>query len=73
MYPSLEPQQWAYQKNDLLLLDAGIETDDMYTADITRSIPVSGKILRLHSARFTTWYALHKLRPSKLFSLGMTS
>ena len=43
MYPSLEPQQWAYQKNDLLLLDAGIETDDMYTADITRSIPVSGK------------------------------
>ena len=26
-----------------LLLDAGIETDDMYTADITRSIPVSGK------------------------------
>ena len=31
------------KKNDLLLLDAGIETDDMYTADITRSIPVSGK------------------------------
>ena len=28
---------------DLVLLDAGVEVDSLYTADITRSIPVSGK------------------------------
>lgn len=28
--------------NELLLLDAGIETDSLYTADITRTIPLSG-------------------------------
>ena len=30
-------------KNDLLLLDAGAEMDSLYTADITRTLPVSGK------------------------------
>jgi len=28
---------------DLLLIDAGVEVDSLYTADITRTIPVSGK------------------------------
>jgi Xaa-Pro aminopeptidase len=28
---------------DLLLMDAGIETDTLYTADITRTMPVSGR------------------------------
>lgn len=28
---------------DLLLLDAGVEVDSLYTADVTRTIPVSGK------------------------------
>jgi Xaa-Pro aminopeptidase len=28
---------------DLLLLDAGVEVDSLYTADITRTLPVSGK------------------------------
>ena len=28
---------------DLLLLDAGVEVDSLYTADITRTVPVSGK------------------------------
>jgi len=28
---------------DLLLMDAGIEVDSLYTADITRTLPVSGK------------------------------
>jgi Xaa-Pro aminopeptidase len=28
---------------DLLLLDAGIEADSLYTADITRTLPVSGR------------------------------
>jgi Xaa-Pro aminopeptidase len=27
---------------DLLLLDAGVETDTLYTADITRTLPISG-------------------------------
>ena len=31
------------RKNDLVLLDAGVELNDLYTADITRTIPSSGK------------------------------
>lgn len=31
------------KKGDLLLLDAGVEVESLYTADITRTIPVSGK------------------------------
>jgi Xaa-Pro aminopeptidase len=30
-------------ENELLLLDAGVETESLYTADITRTIPVSGR------------------------------
>ncbi|MEV4738859.1 aminopeptidase P family protein [Streptomyces sp. NPDC049555] len=29
--------------DDLLLLDAGVETDTLYTADITRTLPLSGR------------------------------
>jgi Xaa-Pro aminopeptidase len=29
--------------SDLVLLDAGVEVDSLYTADITRTLPVSGK------------------------------
>src|SRR5690625_651265 len=31
------------EPDDLLLLDAGVEVDSLYTADITRTLPVSGK------------------------------
>ncbi|MFM7013607.1 MAG: aminopeptidase P family protein [Actinomycetota bacterium] len=31
------------KKDDLILLDAGVEVDSLYTADITRTLPVSGK------------------------------
>jgi len=31
------------RKGDLLLLDAGVEVESLYTADITRTLPVSGK------------------------------
>jgi len=31
------------KKGDLLLLDAGVEADTLYTADITRTLPISGK------------------------------
>lgn len=30
-------------RGDLLLLDAGVETDSLYTADITRTLPLSGR------------------------------
>ncbi|MFE0106174.1 aminopeptidase P family protein [Streptomyces sp. NPDC059009] len=30
-------------RRDLLLLDAGVETDSLYTADITRTLPLSGR------------------------------
>src|SRR6185436_19083720 len=33
-------------KGDLLLLDAGVEGNEIYTADITRTIPVSGKFTK---------------------------
>jgi len=33
----------AVKAGDLLLLDAGVEGNSLYTADITRSLPVSGK------------------------------
>ena len=33
-------------RGDLLLLDAGVEGTELYTADITRTLPVSGKFSR---------------------------
>ena len=31
------------QKSDLLLLDAGVEGTELYTADVTRTLPISGR------------------------------
>ncbi len=36
----------ALKKRDLLLLDAGIEGHSLYTADITRTLPISGKFTK---------------------------
>jgi Xaa-Pro aminopeptidase len=33
----------AIRKGDLLLLDAGVEAESLYTADVTRTLPISGK------------------------------
>jgi Xaa-Pro aminopeptidase len=33
----------AIRKGDLLLLDAGVEGNSLYTADVTRTLPISGK------------------------------
>jgi Xaa-Pro aminopeptidase len=33
----------ALEKRSLLLLDAGVECDSLYTADITRTLPISGR------------------------------
>jgi Xaa-Pro aminopeptidase len=35
------------KKSDLLLLDAGIEGNALYTADITRTLPISGKFSKV--------------------------
>ncbi|MBN0044923.1 aminopeptidase P family protein [Streptomyces actuosus] len=37
----------ALDPNALLLLDAGVETDTLYTADITRTLPLSGRFTPL--------------------------
>jgi Xaa-Pro aminopeptidase len=34
------------KRGELLLLDAGVEGDQLYTADITRTLPISGKFTR---------------------------
>lgn len=44
----------ALDPNKLLLLDAGVETDSLYTADITRTLPLSGTFSP-SSARCTNW------------------
>lgn len=36
----------AIKKGDLLLLDAGIEGHSLYTADVTRTLPISGRFSR---------------------------
>ncbi|RIJ78964.1 aminopeptidase P family protein [Nakamurella silvestris] len=37
-----QPKVGRVVPGELLLLDMGVETDDLYTADVTRTIPVSG-------------------------------
>ena len=41
---------------DLLLLDAGVETGSLYTADITRTLPVSGRYTDLQRAVYDAVY-----------------
>jgi Xaa-Pro aminopeptidase len=36
----------AIRQGDLLLLDAGVEGNSLYTADVTRTLPISGKFTR---------------------------
>ncbi|MCR8671825.1 aminopeptidase P family protein [Agrococcus sp. HG114] len=35
------------REGDLILLDAGVEVDSLYTADITRTLPISGRFTEL--------------------------
>jgi len=34
------------KRGDLMLLDAGVEGNELYTADVTRTVPISGKFTR---------------------------
>lgn len=41
------------REGDLLLLDAGVEVDSLYTADITRTLPVSGEFTEIQRRIYT--------------------
>ena len=45
---------------DLLLLDAGVEVDSYYTADITRTLPISGKFSPAQRALYMLVYESQK-------------
>ncbi|KJS63800.1 aminopeptidase P family protein [Streptomyces rubellomurinus] len=45
------------QPGDLLLLDAGVETNELYTADVTRTLPVSGRFTDLQRKVYDAVYA----------------
>jgi len=45
------------RKGDLLLLDAGVEADSLYTADVTRTLPISGKFSGEQRAVYDLVYA----------------
>ncbi|WP_283133459.1 aminopeptidase P family protein [Rhizohabitans arisaemae] len=60
------------RESDMLLLDAGVETDNLYTADVTRTIPVSGRFTSLQRQVYELVYeaqsaAIAVLRPGVRF------
>jgi Xaa-Pro aminopeptidase len=62
----------AIRKGDLLLLDAGIEGHSLYTADITRTLPISGRFSREQRAVYdivlaAQGAALERVRPGNDF------
>ena len=48
------------KNGDLLLLDAGVEVDSYYTADITRTLPISGKFTPAQRALYLLVYESQK-------------
>jgi len=61
------------RKGDLLLLDAGVEGHTFYTADITRTLPISGKFTRVQRAVYEVVLdaqraALDAVRPGNEFT-----
>ncbi|MYU05553.1 M24 family metallopeptidase [Streptomyces sp. SID8366] len=47
----------AASPGDLLLLDAGVETRDLYTADVTRTLPVDGRFTPVQREVYRAVYA----------------
>jgi Xaa-Pro aminopeptidase len=45
------------RRGELLLLDAGVESNSLYTADITRTLPISGKFSREQRQVYELVYA----------------
>lgn len=61
------------RSGDLLLLDAGVEVDSLYTADITRTLPVSGRFSDAQRRVYDAVYAaqtagIEAVRPGNKFS-----
>ncbi|MEO3803921.1 aminopeptidase P family protein [Nonomuraea sp. B1E8] len=57
---------------DLLLMDAGVEADTLYTADVTRTIPLSGRFSPIQRQAYELVYeaqtaAIATLRPGARF------
>ncbi|MGW2250998.1 aminopeptidase P family protein [Kitasatospora sp. NPDC001660] len=57
---------------ELLLLDAGVETNELYTADITRTLPVNGRFDELQRKVYDAVYAAQEagiaaVRPGGMF------
>jgi Xaa-Pro aminopeptidase len=50
----------AVNRGDLLLLDAGVEVDSYYTADITRTLPINGKFTPAQRALYMLVYEAQK-------------
>lgn len=46
----------AVRSGELLLLDAGVETNDLYTADVTRTLPVNGTFTPLQRKIYDAVY-----------------
>jgi len=60
------------RKEDLLLLDAGVEAESLYTADITRTLPISGRFSTEQRAGYEIVHeaqraAFGKVRPGNDF------
>jgi len=60
------------RSGDLLLLDAGVETCELYTADITRTFPINGRFSPEQRAIYELVFsaqkvALHECRPGNHF------
>ncbi|MCX5398197.1 aminopeptidase P family protein [Streptomyces sp. NBC_00102] len=47
----------AVRAGELLLLDAGVETNDLYTADVTRALPINGTFSPLQRKIYDAVYA----------------
>ncbi|WP_327269013.1 aminopeptidase P family protein [Streptomyces sp. NBC_01218] len=47
----------AVRSGELLLLDAGVETHDLYTADVTRTLPINGTFSPLQRTIYDAVYA----------------
>jgi Xaa-Pro aminopeptidase len=62
----------ALRAGDLLLLDAGVEADTLYTADVTRTFPLSGRFSAVQRQAYELVYeaqtaAIATLRPGARF------
>ena len=61
------------RNGDLILIDAGVEMDSYYTADITRTLPVNGRFTKAQRALYMLVYeaqlaGFEAVKPGVLFS-----